>query len=834
MSFRTSKNIIILSLLLLTFFLQGLWFINNTSATFDEPVHIPAGWSYWKYNDFRLNPEHPPLIKYWCTIPLLFMNLHSEQTEYWEKAAEWEYGFHFIYDWNKDKPVLFYSRLMNLLLGVIFGLVLWFFTREVAGEKAAHLALTFFSFNPEIITHSSLVTTDSGIALFYLLSIYGLFVFSKGRYLKGILLLISGIAGGILTKYSFIVVLPFIVIWFLISLYKNRKALTQKNFRKIILGTCIIIISVYCLIWITYGLKYKSIPQGVDYNTRWESIKLKGAAGKVIAYASKYKILPEAYVYGTNYVLINEVRPTYIWGNILPRGVWYYFPSTFVLKTPLTLLVVLLVTVCFALRKSIDTHKNKIKRNISQNRNLKKIEVSIPPIIFGALLYYFLYFILFVRLNIGNRHILPVYSYVFIIAAIGLSALIKFRKGKIIITGILLMYVLSVLNAAPHYLSFVNIIGGGNKNGWKYLADSNYDWGQDLKKLKEWSDENGKPEIKLAYFGNNDINATGLNYTLIPAFRLSRFTNSKIEENLLKIPIKGYFAISTTHLVGVNLEEYFFGFNPYEYFKERQPIATAGNSIRIYKEDQPDSLTLVDACMDILKRKIEKDPDNGNLYAMLASAMMYRKYPFNDVISMFKKAIEKDPKNTSNYMVLADIFKNIQQYDMAEKLYNTVLDIDDENHFAWNNLGDIYLKRNEYDKAIHCFQKAIEITPLFFQAWNNLAITALKNGNQKLMEDAISELQKIQQDSYLIDNIWGQYYNKKGDMKKAKMYFESSCKKNPYYASGFNNVGVVFFNEGNFVEAAKNFEKACSLDPKNQIYKENYLSATASAKSTCR
>ena len=46
------------------------------SAIFDESAHIPAGYSYVRYLDYRLNPEHPPLLKALAAFPLLFMNLN--------------------------------------------------------------------------------------------------------------------------------------------------------------------------------------------------------------------------------------------------------------------------------------------------------------------------------------------------------------------------------------------------------------------------------------------------------------------------------------------------------------------------------------------------------------------------------------------------------------------------------------------------------------------------------------------------------------------------------------------------------------------------------------
>ena len=75
------------------------------------------------------------------------------------------------------------------------------------------------------------------------------------------------------------------------------------------------------------------------------------------------------------------------------------------------------------------------------------------------------------------------------------------NRGPIIVAGVLVLGIAEYAAAYPNTLAFFNAFAGGGRNGFRYLADSNVDWGQDLKPLKKWMDANGVQHINLAYFG---------------------------------------------------------------------------------------------------------------------------------------------------------------------------------------------------------------------------------------------------------------------------------------------------------------------------------------------
>jgi len=152
------------------------------SATSDEIAHIPSGYTYWKYGDYKINPEHPPLIKLWATIPLLIIDPALPEAGYWERGDQWEFGRQFLY-WsgNNADQLYFWSRFMIVLIGVLLGYYVWKWATELYGWKAGLLALILYVFDANIIAHSTIVQTDIPISAgIFILTYYFWKYSSKG------------------------------------------------------------------------------------------------------------------------------------------------------------------------------------------------------------------------------------------------------------------------------------------------------------------------------------------------------------------------------------------------------------------------------------------------------------------------------------------------------------------------------------------------------------------------------------------------------------------------------------------------------------------------------
>ena len=172
------------------------------------------------------------------------------------------------------------------------------------------------------------------------------------------------------------------------------------------------------------------------------------------------------------------------------------------------------------------------------------------------------------------RYVLPVYPLLFVFGS-GVANLLLSKK---ILTASYLValawYVAASSIIHPHYLAYFNELAGGPRNGYKYLVDSNLDWGQDLKGLGAFMHERGISRINLSYFGTDSPERYGISYYRLPSLVL-RDPNPGGP----KVPAKDWVAISATNLRGVSLKDR----DTYAAFRNRQPFAMIGYSILIYR-----------------------------------------------------------------------------------------------------------------------------------------------------------------------------------------------------------------------------------------------------------
>ena len=182
--------------------------------------------------------------------------------------------------------------------------------------------------------------------------------------------------------------------------------------------------------------------------------------------------------------------------------------------------------------------------------------------------------------NIGNRHILPVYPFVALISAIGVADSLSLKKWRSAIVVLLFWQFIGTILIAPNFISYFNEIVGGPRNGYKYLVDSNVDWGQDLKLLSEYRNKHLSDKFYVSYFGAA-VPTKYLQYVYyLP--NSNHFIGEK-KLNSFTIPSGSLVAISVTSLSGV----YGLGRIDEENFLKKlrhlQPIDTIGYSIHIYR-----------------------------------------------------------------------------------------------------------------------------------------------------------------------------------------------------------------------------------------------------------
>ncbi len=538
------------------------------SQSYDESVHLAAGYSYWKTGDFRLNPEHPPLAKLLTSLPLLFSDL-VPVTSYpeWQKPAgmgEFDLGTSFLYR-NRlpADTLLLRGRLVTIALTLCLGLAITLWTRSRFGAPAAILALAFFCLDPNVIAHGRYVTTDMIAALTIFLS-----CISWARYLETDRprdLVLAGLLFGLalVSKFSTVFLLPLHILLFLIYKRNWRSPWFVLSIATLMVFGAVVILAVY-------GPETKAMlmkaPASTDAGATallrkqplQEVADARTTIGSLLSWSARKLRLPaHSYLVGLNSVSSHNIdgQESYLLGQYSQFGWWYYFPIVFLVKTPLAVLLALVIGLPLALVAF---------RKPAGPIPLGWLVVAITPVF---------YFLLSMQsqLNLGVRHILPIYPFLYIALA---AVLCSVQWRWFLVPAV--MAVLLVENATiyPHYLAFFNIASGGPANGPAILLDSNIDWGQDIKKLKIFMDQTPGQKFCIEYFGSADLRYYKLPDPYIPK---TADVEGRANANCMA-------AISATLLHDLYIPK-----GSYQWLRQKTPLAKVGYSIYVYDLRKPNA-----------------------------------------------------------------------------------------------------------------------------------------------------------------------------------------------------------------------------------------------------
>jgi len=158
------------------------------SATFDEPIHLATGYLALAKQDYRLEGTHPPFIRMWAALPLLFMRDvrvdtsiidRTDPVEWMSGSTSFNFSTKFLYFDNDADRLLNAARFMIVLWGVVLGILVWCWAYEWLGPVPARWALVFYTLSPTLLANTSLVTTDAGIACFMFGTVYFLWRTSR-------------------------------------------------------------------------------------------------------------------------------------------------------------------------------------------------------------------------------------------------------------------------------------------------------------------------------------------------------------------------------------------------------------------------------------------------------------------------------------------------------------------------------------------------------------------------------------------------------------------------------------------------------------------------------
>ena len=577
--------------------------LRRETQTWDEACHIFAGYRYWTRGDFTINPEHPPLVKLIAAATLLPLRLKGpERKSVFSKEEDFVSAARFVYS-NNAEQILFRTRMATSLFCISLAALVFATAREMFGKTAALIALTIFVFEPNILAHGWEVTTDTAFSCFLLATIYAFYRYVQQPSTKRLLILGLAAALALASKHSAILVFPILIVVAAAELwFRKRYTPAQvassaggvRIFRALIAAGGVAI----AVLWASYGFRLHP-ERGVDAGPR--VIQYAGRLDHrlqrvLIVEAARWHLLPESYLYGLADVgFTADFSHTYIFGHVYPHGQWFYFPAAFVIKSTLSLLLLLLL-VPFA----IAFRGARFRRELAF-------------LILPAAIYFFVAVIS--TLNIGVRHILPVYPFLIVLAGWGAAELIRAKRKLMYAVAFVLAFgIVSSLRVFPVYLAYANELWGGPANTYKYLSDSNVDWGQQLKTVKQYLDQRHVNDCWFAYFADVVVDPT---YYGVPCKPLTTIASVWLQHPIEVPPtIDGPVLISASVLSG-----YEFGpdqLNPYDQFTRMRPTAVIEHSVFVY--DGHFDIPLASALNHVTQSQLQEQA--GNKDQALAEAQI--------------------------------------------------------------------------------------------------------------------------------------------------------------------------------------------------------------------
>ncbi|MBT3150275.1 phospholipid carrier-dependent glycosyltransferase [Streptomyces sp. CHD11] len=448
------------------------------TPTIDEPVYVGTAAVYLEEHSLRFNPEHPPLGKLVIAAGVAVAGPHLEPGFGGDQG---ELGRRLLYESGNDPGrLMFWARLPVIVLTLLFGLVVFSFARELAGNAGGLAALALYCLSPDVIAHGSLATLDVPAAGFALTSVWLLW---RSRRRPRLHLPFAGAALGaaMATKMSVLPALPVLVLTAAVSVWCAAGGDRRRRLVRAALGAAAFALVAVAVVWVAYLL--------VDPRLRWSPQQVpvvRGLRGLLVNLLP----FPEPYLDGMRLQFQLENRPWqgFLFGRVYEGSLWYYLPAALLVKTPLGMLVLWAAGAVTVV-------------SVRRLRPVAPYLLPVPALALAAAMVG--------SRNFGTRY--AVFLPMFLAVAAGCVLLLRWRWVPVVSALLVAFVAVSSLRTFPYYLPYSNEAFGGPSKTRLRLHDSNVDWGQDLGRLADRLRERYRGErVWLVYKGAGVPSAYGI------------------------------------------------------------------------------------------------------------------------------------------------------------------------------------------------------------------------------------------------------------------------------------------------------------------------------------
>ena len=392
--------------------------------------------------------------------------------------------------------------------------------------------------SPTLLAHAPIATTDVAAAFFMTASVGAFWVQLRARSVPRVLLSAGVFGLACVTKYSAVLLVPIFVL--LVAVHLCTTPRTERHLGRLGAALAAHAVVAWVIIWACFGFRYHAaapgLPPAEHFAATWNwMLDRAGWQGAVLRWTGGHRLLPEACLAGYTHTDLGSLeRAAYLAGDYSNTGWRSFFPLAFLWKsTPAELAGLVAGGVAAGLGW----------------RRLGPDLLRLAPLlaltgVYGAVA-------LTSHLNIGHRHLLPMYPALFIAtgAVVAYAAVRWHGRGWLLVGTLAGVQAIAVVGIFPHFLTYFNLFAGGPTGAWRLLVDSSLDWGQDLRGLKEWIDRHNSgaaaQPVFLSYFGSGEPAYYGLQARRLP------FVNGfKLATPYVQLEA-GLYCVSATTLVQV-------------------------------------------------------------------------------------------------------------------------------------------------------------------------------------------------------------------------------------------------------------------------------------------
>lgn len=587
-----------------------LWNCYWNSPTIDEPGHLQSGLIIHEYGRFEVYAVNPPLIRAVATFPAHLWGLRPYDDQlFLDASSRWEFiaGTKLF---EKHGAVamkgLVISRMTLVPLVLIGTLLIWKWSVTVFGVWPAIVSTSMWIFAPMLLGHGALITPDVGATVLGMLALYRFRQWLRTATWTNAI--VFGIATGtaLLSKFTWFVVLPltYVIVftfWHCFVFASERR--TSRDVQQICIAACVVILLLNAgygfagsfsplgnIKFVSHALKPTNSMESVDPNVRLANRFSSSGLARIPV------PVPKLYLQGID-VQMRDFEPgqmgkSFLFGQWQDQGWWYYYLAAGLVKLPVPCLLIAGLSFCIVMSAVY-----QMVRNLLQN----KAKIESPLTRCGEILLCLVPSLIVVGIvssqtgfNHHFRYLLPAYPG-FLLAVGALIGGVRQNRQRVMrrmVFALLLIQLVTVAGAAPHWIAFVNHAATNVASREQILSDSNVDWGQDLLRLKAWQDSQPmKSPLRMLVFTHVAPHDLG-----IASEPIGVPVNSEIVESREIVPSdldSGWYAVSTCVKQGRSFKLYHqkggiqMVTSGATFFGDLDPIHRIGSSVELFRFEPP-------------------------------------------------------------------------------------------------------------------------------------------------------------------------------------------------------------------------------------------------------